>query len=128
MHMVQSVGLLLCVLLLGGCVMPENFEEARQRSHVTGMQRHFEQKVEAGVIEMGMTREQIADILGSPDTTTGIYTPGGYSLGYGAAPPTEFNYDEFFWLHMRAEDWEPGTSADEPEGPEGPEVLIGWGR
>ncbi len=125
MRIVQPAVFCLSILLLGGCVMPESFDEARQRSHVSGMQRHFEQKVEAGVIEMGMTREQLTDILGPPDTTTGIYTPGGYSLGYGAAPPTQFNYDEFFWVHLRAEDWEPGASADEPEGPE---VLIGWGR
>jgi hypothetical protein len=59
------------------------------------------------------------EVLGAPDNATGIYNPGGYSIGYGNEEPTVENYGRIFWLHFQPEDW-----MDEALKPH---LLVGWG-
>jgi hypothetical protein len=97
----------------------EMFQTARDQGDVHKMRQYFHSLIKNNVIRLGMTEEEVVAILGQPDSGTGIYVAGGHSMGYGRGEPG-IDYDTFFWIHFRNENWQ-----NMNEGPL-PFVLIGW--
>ena len=95
-----------------------SFEQARKTGNVKAMRVAINELVKAGALKLGMTDDQVIKILGKPDTGSGIYVPGGHSIGYGLGEPG-VDYHTFFWLHFREIDWQ----SDDPKGPL---ILLGW--
>ena len=86
---------------------------------------------EAGLIEEGMTQEALETLLGTPDTATGIYNPGGFSIGYHGtldvlsmtdAESHSHYYSEPFWFHFCGRDY---LGIQDPDVPEF--FLCDWG-
>lgn len=94
------------------------FAAARAKGEVKGMQSAVSRLAQIGAIRKGMTIDEITSILGKPDSGTGIYVPGGSSIGYGKGQAGS-EYHTFYWLHFRARDWN-------SENPKSPSLLIGW--
>ena len=94
------------------------FGRARKNGDVDSMKRAISELVKTGVLKKGMTRSDVIRILGEPDTGSGIFVPGGRSIGYGKGRPG-VDYRSFVWLHFREPCWK-------TENPKGPLILIGW--
>lgn len=95
-----------------------HFEQARKAGDVKGMRLAINELVKNGTLKLGMTDDQVIRILGKPDTGSGIYVPGGHSIGYSLGE-SGVDYHTFFWLHFREIDWQ-------SDNPKGPLILIGW--
>ena len=116
--------LFMAVALLISCVtgtrqIAEIFQKARVRGDVPEMRRQFVLLIKSNVVRLGMTEQEVVAVLGRPDSGTGIYVPGGHSIGYGKGEPG-IDYDTFFWIHFRNENW------DKIDEKPLPFVLIGW--
>jgi len=112
------IAIVFALVTTWGC--GSSFERSHQRGDLDGMAASLERMAERGTVALGMTSDAVVAVLGTPDTSTGIYVPGGFSLGYNAQESDRMNYHHFYWVHFRAPDWESGDPQQEP-------VLIGWG-
>lgn len=94
----------------------KNFRQACDEQDMEYMNIAVIQLERAGWIRCGMTDEELVLVLGESDQGTGIYCPGGYSVGYSSANPDD--YGKFFWFHFRSPDWDQDSKK--------PAVLVGW--
>ncbi len=96
----------------------QQFHQNRSVNSTSGMSSVFEKMVKKGIFKKGMSQEKVIAILGPGQHFTGIYVPGGISIGFGNKKATASNYPDFFWLHFKAKDWDKDAKL--------PQVLIGW--
>lgn len=62
-----------------------------------------------GAIKAGDSPKTLTGLFGDPQNWTGIYSPGGISLGYGNQKPSADNSYMFFWFHFKEHGGESDT-------------------
>ena len=77
-----------------------SFAQAERKGDVNAMRLAIKHLVAMNVLKLGMTQDQVVTLLGEPKSGSGIYVPGGQSIGYGKGNPG-IDYSTFFWLHFR---------------------------
>jgi hypothetical protein len=95
------------------------FEQARSESDRKKMDKAIQDLARLGHVRKGMTSNEVEKLLGRADKGTGIYVPGGFSLGYGLDTP-DGNYNRLYWFHFEQTNLE-------KEAPPTPVLLVEWG-
>jgi len=79
-----------------------SFKKAQKEGNINIMCKSFKSLIQSGIIKNGMTQEDVLTILGKGDNFTGIYVPGGISIGFNKKiKPTAKNYFKFYWIHFK---------------------------
>ncbi len=95
------------------------FEKARSASDRKEMDKAIQDLARLGCIRKGMISNEVEKLLGHADKGTGIYVPGGFSLGFGSDAP-DGNYNRLYWFHFERTDWQ-------KDDPPTPALLVEWG-
>ena len=98
------------------------FKTAQRDGDKNRMNFSVSKMIKHKIIYKGMKLSKFYNILSKGNHSTGIYIPGGFSIGYGNQKGNVRNYHLFYWFHFKTRDWDKENTNSKEEA-----RLINWG-